>query len=452
MTKVLWTSKDIACSVDGKESEDFNIYGISIDTRTLKKGDLFVPLVHVRDGHEFIDEAIKKGAGGTLSAKQNSNKTVIVENSFDALCDLGKAALERSKSLRVAVTGSVGKTSVKDALARMFSSFGDTHKSLKSYNNKWGLPLTMARMPVCTRYGVFELGMNHAGEISDLSKLLKPDIAVITNVGEAHLAQFNNVLEIADAKSEIIDGLGADGILILNNDNEYSSRILDKAKDKRVITFGYSETSDVLIVANQCEVNGSNIRLKINNQLIDLYIAVPGKHWVTNIATCMAVAYASGLDLRKASIALSAITAQPGRGEQSLIDISGKKITLIDESYNANVVSMKASIELLGLKSGRLIAILGDMNELGEDELNLHLSLSEPIKEASIDLVILIGKNMQELKSVIPQRIHSATVKNWEQAINELKKVVEDGDNVLVKGSNSLGLEKLVEALKVGNI
>jgi UDP-N-acetylmuramoyl-tripeptide--D-alanyl-D-alanine ligase len=310
----------------------------------------------------------------------------------------------------------------------------------------------MARMPVCTRYGVFELGMNHAGEISDLSKLLKPDIAVITNVGEAHLAQFNNVLEIADAKSEIIDGLGADGILILNNDNEYSSRILDKAKDKRVITFGYSETSDVLIVANQCEVNGSNIRLKINNQLIDLYIAVPGKHWVTNIATCMAVAYASGLDLRKASIALSAITAQPGRGEQSLIDISGKKITLIDESYNANVVSMKASIELLGLKSGRLIAILGDMNELGEDELNLHLSLSEPIKEASIDLVILIGKNMQELKSVIPQRIHSATVKNWEQAITELKKVVEDGDNVLVKGSNSLGLEKLVEALKVGNI
>ena len=452
MTKVLWTSKDIACSVGGKESEDFNIYGISIDTRTLKTGDLFVPLIHVRDGHEFIDEAIKKGAGGTLSAKQNSHKTVIVGNSFDALCDLGSAALERSKSLRVAVTGSVGKTSVKDALARMFSSFGDTHKSLKSYNNKWGLPLTMARMPVCTRYGVFELGMNHAGEISDLSTLLKPDIAVITNVGEAHLAQFDNVLEIADAKSEIIDGLGADGILILNNDNEYSSRISDKAKDKRVITFGYSKTSDVLIVANQCKVNGSNIRLKINNQLIDLYIPVPGKHWVTNIATCMAVAHASGIDLRKAAIALSTITAQPGRGEQSLIDIDGKKIILIDESYNANVVSMKASIELLGLKSGRLIAILGDMNELGEDELNLHLSLSEPIKEASIDLVILIGKNMQVLKSVIPQKIHSATVKNWEQAIIALKNVIEDGDTVLVKGSNSLGLEKLVEALKVGNI
>ena len=336
MNKILWTSKDIACSVGGKESEDFNIYGISIDTRTLKKGDLFVPLVHVRDGHEFIDEAIKKGAGGTISIKQNPHKTVIVENSFDALCDLGKAALERSKSLIVAVTGSVGKTSVKDALAQMFSSFGDTHKSVKSYNNKWGLPLTMARMPVCTRYGVFELGMNHAGEISDLSKLLKPDIAIITNVGEAHLAQFNNVLEIADAKSEIIDGLHADGTLILNNDNEYSSRISGKAKDKKVITFGYSETSDVLIVANQCKVNGSNIRLKINNQLIDLYIAVPGKHWVTNIAACMAVAYASGIDLRKAANALGTITAQPGRGEQSLIDIDGKKIILIDESYNAN--------------------------------------------------------------------------------------------------------------------
>ena len=199
---------------------------------------------------------------------------------------------------------------------------------------------------------------------------------------------------------------------------------------------GYSKTSDCWIVAKKVKLNGSNIRVKINKQLRDLDITVPGKHWVTNIATCMAVAYASGLDLRKAAIALNVITAQPGRGEQSLIDISGKKITLIDESYNANVVSMKASIELLGLKSGRLIAILGDMNELGEDELNLHLSLSEPIKEASIDLVILIGKNMQELKSVIPQRIHSATVKNWEQAITELKKVVEDGDNVLVKGSN----------------
>ena len=452
MTKVLWTSKDIANYTGGKESEDFDIFGISIDTRTLQKGDLFVPLIDERDGHKFIPEAIKKGAGGTLSINKNSYKTIIVKNTYEALCDIGKAALERSGSLRVAVTGSVGKTSVKDALAQMFSSVGSTHKSLKSYNNKWGVPLTMARMPGSTGYGIFELGMNHAGEISELSLLLKPDIAVITNVGEAHLAQFNNVMEIADAKSEIIDGLTANGILILNNDNEYSSHIANKVKDKKIITFGYSVTSDVLVVSYQCNVDGSNLRLKINKQLIDIYISVPGKHWVENAATCMAVAYAAGIDLRKAATALSSITAQPGRGEQSLININGKNITLIDESYNANVVSTTASINLLGLKSGRLIAVLGDMNELGENELNLHLSLSKPIKEASIDRVILIGKNMHVLKNVLPPQTHSASVKCWEQAIIALKNEIEDGDNILVKGSNSLHLGKLVEALKVGKI
>lgn len=450
MSNPLWTSADIAKATGGKASGDFSVAGVSIDTRTLEVGDLFVPLKDIRDGHEFISKAMENGAGGTLSEKPVDGNAVIVKDSLQALRDLGKEGVERSQALRVAVTGSVGKTSVKEALAHMFATFGKSHKSLKSYNNHWGVPLTMARMPQETEFGIFEMGMNHAGELSDLSNLLCPDIALITTVAPAHLAHFENVEAIADAKAEIIDGLRNNGTLILNADNPYTARIAEKAKGKKIITFGHSNECDVTIVTSQTHEHGSNTRLRINAQQIDVTLLVPGEHWVTNGAACMAVALAAGIDLRKAAMALRGVRAEPGRGEIHALNIDEKSIALIDESYNANPTSMEAAINVLGLKPGRRIAVLGDMAELGKDEIEMHAALTRPLEEAGVSRVIVIGECMRALKGALPQIMRGAWARDWELALDALKEELEDGDVVLVKGSNSVGLSKLVAALKEG--
>lgn len=444
----LWAASDIAKAVGGKASADWSVSGVSIDSRSLEKGDLFVPLKDARDGHDFIDMALENGAGGTLSEKDVSGNHVRVDDTLTALRSLGKEGVERSQALRIAVTGSVGKTSVKEALALMFAKFGNVHKSLKSYNNHWGVPLTMARMPQETDFGIFEMGMNHAGELSDLSNLLRPDIALITNVAGAHLAHFENVEAIADAKAEIIEGLGSKGIVVLNADNPYTPQIMAKAKGKKIITFGRSNDCNVTIVTSQTHEHGSNTRLRINAQQIDVTLLVPGEHWISNGAACMAVAYAAGIDLRKAAMALRGVRAEEGRGALHELVIDDKPITLIDESYNANPTSMAAAINVLGLKPGRRIAVLGDMFELGKDEIEMHAALSKPLEEAGVARVIFAGECMRALKGALPQAMRGTWARDWEMALEALKGELNAGDVVLVKGSNGVGLGKLVAALK----
>ncbi len=445
----LWTSSDIAKATGGEASGVFSVSGLSIDTRTIEVGDLFVPLKDARDGHDFIATALEKGAGGVLSEiPVSKGNAIIVKDSFKALQDLGKAGVARSQALRIAVTGSVGKTSVKEALSVMFSKFENTHKSLKSYNNHWGVPLTMARMPQDTHYGIFEIGMNHAGEISELSNLLHPDIALITTVAGAHLAQFGNVEAIADAKAEIINGLGDDAILILNADNPHTPRITQKAKGKKIITFGHGDDCGVTIVTSQTHEHGSNTRLRIDSQQIDVTLLVPGEHWVMNGAACMAVAYAAGLDLRKAAKALRGVRAESGRGRADTLTIDDKTITLIDESYNANPASMAAAINVLGLKPGRRVAVLGDMFELGKDEIDMHAALAAPLEDAGVAKVIMTGKSMRALKRALPPSMRGAWAQDWQSALGALKDEIKDGDVVLVKGSNGVGLGKLVASLK----
>ena len=448
MSKALWTSADIAKATGGKASGDFTVSGLSIDTRTIEAGDLFVPLKDVRDGHDFIPMAMEKGAGGTLSEIAVEGRAVIVKDSLQALRDLGKEGVERSQALRIAVTGSVGKTSVKEALAHMFTAFGNTHKSLKSYNNHWGVPLTMARMPQEVEFGVFEMGMNHAGELSDLSTLLCPDIALITTVAAVHLAHFENVEAIADAKAEIIEGLSKDGIVILNADNAYTPRIAATVKGNKIIYFGYDDNADVRIISADVTAQGSQISLVIDGAQIDIDLNIPGEHWVSNAASCMAVAHAAGLDLQKAAKVLSGVKAEGGRGEISELSIDGKSITLIDEAYNANPTSMTAAIKLLGLKSGRRLAVLGDMAELGKDELAMHAGLTDPLEDAGVARVIVSGECMRALRGALPQPMRGAWTQDWAGALAALKGEIQDGDVVLVKGSNSAGLGKLVAALK----
>ena len=308
----------------------------------------------------------------------------------------------------------------------------------------------MARMPQDTKYGIFEMGMNHARELSDLSNLLRPDIALITNVEGAHLAHFESVLAIADAKAEIIDGLRNNGTLILNADNPHTPRILKKAAGKKVVTFGHSNDCDVTIVTHQTHEHGSNTRVRINAQQIDITLLVPGEHWVINGAACLAVAYAAGLDLRKAAMALRGVRAEPGRGQTHSLDIDGKAVTLIDESYNANPASMNAAINILSVKPGRRIAVLGDMFELGKDEVEMHAALAKPLQEAGVARVIFTGECMRALKGALPQEMRGAWCRDWEFALEALKNELADGDVILVKGSNGVGLGRLVTALREG--
>ena len=447
----LWNSTDIANATGGTATSEFEVSGLSIDTRSLKAGDLFVALKDARDGHDFIPAAIKAGAGGILCEVAPENTpSVNVPDSAKALAALGVFARDERDAIRIGVTGSVGKTSVKDALAVMLSAFGTTHKSIKSFNNHLGVPITLATIPADAKYAVLEMGMNHAGEMSGLSKLARPQIAVINNVVGAHLAHFDSVENIADAKAEIIDGMEPGGTLILNGDNEYTPRIRKKAIAAKlnVLTFGHSDEDDIAIVSKNSHSAGGNVRLRIERQQFDVTLMVPGEHWFMNAAACMAVAVAADLPLRRCAMVLRKITPAPGRGDTHALNIDGKSITLIDESYNANPASMRAAFSAAVLRPGRKLALLGDMYELGADELELHRALAEPLVEAGFERVFMTGECMRLLMGALPLPLRAGWSSKPQTLLTKLKGELRDGDVVLIKGSNASGVGELVAQLK----
>lgn len=447
----LWTSAEIAEATDGHVTSEFEVSGLSIDTRTIKKGDLFVALKDVRDGHDYIGAAMAAGAGGVLGETAPDNTpAVLAAESSKALEGLGVHARNVRQVLRIGVTGSVGKTSVKDALAVMLSTYGQTHKSIKSFNNHFGVPITLATIPQDAKFAVLEMGMNHTGEMSGLSKLVKPQIAVINNVVGAHLAHFKNVEGIADAKSEIIDGMDAGAVLILNGDNEHTSRIIQKAEaaNLRVLTFGHSESDDVYIAGSETRADGGELNCRIGSVSVDVKLNVTGEHWFMNAAACLAVAQAADLDLEKAASALANIVPAPGRGDAHVLSFDGKSITLIDESYNANPTSMRAAISAVALRPGRKLALLGDMYELGADELELHRGLAEPLVEAGFERVFMAGECMRLLMGALPQPMRAGWSSKPQTLLTKLKGELLDGDIVLIKGSNASGVGKVAAQLK----
>lgn len=447
----LWTSTEIAKATGGTATSEFEVAGLSIDTRSLKAGDLFVALKDARDGHEFIPAAIEAGASGVLcEAVSDNTPAVVVPDSAKALEALGVHARNDRDALRIGVTGSVGKTSVKEALAVMLSAFETTHKSIKSFNNYLGVPITLATIPSDAKYAVLEMGMNHAGEMSGLSKLAKPQIAIINNVVGAHLAHFDSVENIADAKAEIIDGMEPGGTLILNGDNEYTLRIRKKAIAAKlnVLTFGHSDKDDIAIVSKNSHSAGGNVRLRIERQQFDVTLMIPGEHWFMNAAVCMAVAVAADLPLRRCAMALRKITPAPGRGDTHALTIDGKSVTLIDESYNANPASMQAAFAAAALRPGRKLALLGDMYELGADELELHRALAEPLVEAGFERVFMAGECMRLLMGALPQPMRAGWSSKPQALLTKLKGELREGDILLVKGSNASGVGKLVAQLK----
>ncbi len=446
---VLWTHETAQTATGGKAVGTWAVSGLSIDSRTLEPGQLFVPLKDIRDGHDFIPAAYAKGAAAVISEHQISDApALIVPDSLQALEDLAIAARDRSRALRIAITGSVGKTSVKTLIANMCRAGGPTHASVKSYNNHWGVPLTLAGMPADTQYGVFEMGMNHAGELTALGKIVQPDIALITKIAPAHMAHFQSLEDIARAKAEIFSSLAKGAKAIIPDQCPFTPLLAEHAKHARVFTFGYGKTADARILQTRLTHTGSQARMDILGEGLDVDIPLVGAHWIENIAAALLVVKIAGVDLTDAVKTLKKQDNIPGRGQISNLVFHGNRIRLIDESYNANPQSMCAAIAALGLNTGRKIAVLGDMLELGEAEAAMHAALLEPLQNANIDKVLTCGQRMKNLDNVLPKSMNFGWYTDHLACLDGLKPILKDGDILMVKGSNASGMARLVAALQ----
>ncbi len=461
---VLWTVEKMAAAmrarVDGVTAQD--ISGISIDSRTLGSGDAFFAIAgDNRDGHEFVDAASKNGAALSVVAADKRDQLpadgryLIVDDVLEALRDLAKAARARTDAKVFGVTGSVGKTSTKEALHLALSREGLTHASAASYNNHWGVPLSLARCPQEARFAVFELGMNHAGEIGPLSKLVQPHIAIITTVAPVHLEYFKSVDEIADAKAEIFEGLVPGGIAILNRDNDQFARLSERAKALqlgRVVSFGEHEAADARLVECALQPASSTVRASILGENVTYKLGAPGQHLVLNSLAVLAAAKLAGADLAIAALALADLKPAAGRGTRIELHLPGGSALLIDESYNANPVSMRAALALLGQAAlgprGRRIAVLGDMLELGAEAESLHRALVEPVVANHVDLVFCSGPAMRNLWQALPSDRRGGYAEDSKGLEPKVLDAIRTGDAIMIKGSNGSKMAPIVKALQ----
>lgn len=463
MSEPLWTARQAMAATGGEliGEVDWTCNGISIDTRSLVPGDLFVALRDARDGHDFVPDAMARGAAASLVERTGAGpgNALKVLESLDALRALGAAARDRSKAIRVAVTGSVGKTSVKEAIAAVFRAAGPAHWSVKSYNNHWGVPLTLARMPAATQRAVFELGMNHAGEIRDLSSLVQPHVALITRIAPAHLENLGSIEAIADAKSEIFEGLEVDGVAIYPSDDAHAARLAHHAAQSCaafLLDFGTENAAAIRIEDFETGVQGSRGMINVMGVRVPFRLAASGAHWAWNAAAVFAACAAAGLDARDVAEALSGVDAERGRG-QAVTSIlpGGGEFTLLDDAYNANPVSMRAAIASLGAmvpgEGGRRIAILGDMFELGETGPELHAALAEPLAAARVDHVYTCGTLMKSLFDALPKAMQAGYARDAGRVLELIKTAIRPGDVVMLKGSNASGLHKIAALLADGS-
>jgi UDP-N-acetylmuramoyl-tripeptide--D-alanyl-D-alanine ligase len=452
---VLWTSEEIAAATGGAVSASFEVTGVTFDSREVQPGDLFVAMPGTAyDGHKFIEGAFAAGAAGAIvSQPVVHGPHVLVDDTFAALEALGRASRERSGARIFGVTGSVGKTSTKEALYAALDRNrpGKVHRSVKSYNNHTGVPLSLARMPRDSEYAVFEMGMNNAGEIRALVRQVRPHVALITAIAPAHIENLGSEEAIADAKAEIFEGLEPNGIAILPNDTAHRDRLVKAARRhaERIITFGSGDADVHAIHAVAAESGGSLISAALLERELTFTISQRGEHWVSNSLAVLAAVEAVGGDVGRAGLALADLGGLKGRGARHVIEIDGGELVLIDESYNANPASMAATLKSLGAEKdvGRRIAVLGPMRELGEHSDVLHAGLAPAILSAHVDRLVLIGDEMRSLESALAARVQTQRVSTVDEATTALRHLVRPGDAVLVKASNSVGLAKLVESM-----
>jgi UDP-N-acetylmuramoyl-tripeptide--D-alanyl-D-alanine ligase len=449
---VLWTSDEIAAAAGGTASARFEVTGVTFDSREVGPGDLFVAMPGtVHDGHTFVDAAFAAGAAGAIVSQPVSGAHVLVEDTFAALQALGRAARERSKATVFGVTGSVGKTSTKEALYAALDRNrpSKVHRSVKSYNNHTGVPLSLARMPRDAEFAVLEMGMNNPGEIRALTKQVRPHVALITAIAPAHIENLGSIEAIADAKAEIFEGLEPDGAAIIPNDTPQRDRLVKAARRHadRIITFGGGDADVHAIHAVDANGSGSLISAALLEHELTFTISQRGEHWVSNALAVLAAVEAVGADVAIAGLALADLGGLKGRGERHRIELDGGEALLIDESYNANPASMAATLKSLGEEKevARRIAVLGPMRELGAHSDALHASLAPAVVSARVDRLILIGEEMRPLEQALDGAVQVERVGSVDEAAGALMQLLRPGDAVLVKASNSIGLAKLVE-------
>jgi UDP-N-acetylmuramoyl-tripeptide--D-alanyl-D-alanine ligase len=457
----LWTSDAAAAATGGRAIGNWQVTGVSIDTRTIEPGDLFVALKDVRDGHDFVAAALENGAGAALVSRipegiNENAPLLLVDDVLDALGDLGRAARARSSAKVVGVTGSVGKTSTKEMLRSVLAGQGRVHAAEKSYNNHWGVPLTLARMPADTEYAVIEIGMNHPGEIAPLAKLARPDVALITTITAAHLAAFDDVAGIAREKPG--------GVAVVNVDLDVSPVLREAAEKAGAKIVGFGENTDADFCMTDVQLTDEATIIQAHRQNSDLLFKImsPGRHLAKNALGALAVADALGCDMAVGAADIANWSPPAGRGtrERIVMDIVDDHLMfdLIDDAYNANPASVAAALEVLAasqptdgvgrVAGGRRIAVLGDMLELGEEEATMHRDVAALDAMQNVDVVNCVGRLMQELYETLPSNQRG----EWHETASEMaaraRTLVDVGDVVLVKGSLGSKVSLVVDAIR----
>lgn len=465
-SNTLWSAIEASAATGGECSGNWSATGVSIDSRSVQAGDLFIAIKGDNsDGHAYVAKAIENGAVAAIVSQKidgvSEDKLLIVRDTFKALQDLGVAGRARSAANIIAVTGSVGKTGTKEMLAAAFGVQGQTHASIKSFNNHWGVPFSLSSMHAGSDFGIFEVGMNHANEITPLAQMIHPHIAIITTVESVHAGNFPNGEEgIADAKAEIFDGMDAGATAILNADNKWFGHLVSKAKARnlKIVSFGENEKADARLTGFLVAANGSRIDADILGEKVSFTMQSSGKHLAMNALAVLASVKIAGGDLHKATKALGKIEPLAGRGKHELLDLGEKDnpVVLIDESYNASPVAMKAAFKVLAMvdpgRGGRRIAILGDMYELGADAAKMHRELAMPLEAAGVQLVYTSGPLMKNLYDALPQDKRGGHIDDTRELAKIVPDVLVPGDVVMVKGSRGPGekprMQLVVEALR----
>jgi UDP-N-acetylmuramoyl-tripeptide--D-alanyl-D-alanine ligase len=462
--RALWNIDAMAAAMKAERAGPLPtgaVTGISIDSRTIAPGDAFFAIKgDAHDGHAFVAQAVKAGAGVAVVAADKRAEMprdaplLIVPDVLAGLTDFALAARARSAAKIIAVTGSVGKTSTKEALRLALGRNGETHASVASFNNHWGVPLSLARLPESAAYAVFEIGMNHAGEITPLTKLVRPHIAIITTVEPVHLEFFASIDAIADAKAEIFAGLEPGGAAILNRDNAQFARLkehAEKAGVARLVSFGTARGADVRLIKLALQPESSTVEADILGERVAYKLGAPGRHVAMNSLTVLAASKLAGADLAIAALALGALAPAAGRGTRIALDLPGGEAILIDESYNANPTSMRAALELLGQMpvagQGRRIAVMGDMLELGEQSGPLHRTLASSIRQNAIDLVFCAGPMMEQLWQALPSNRRGGYAPDAAALEAQVIGAIQGGDVMMVKGSAGSRMGPIVKAL-----
>jgi UDP-N-acetylmuramoyl-tripeptide--D-alanyl-D-alanine ligase len=446
----LWSAEDLAEATGGALSARFAATGVSIDTRTLAPGDLFIALRgEAGDGHDHVGAAFAKGAAGAMvhRAVPGADHLLMVDDTLSALARLGAYARGRFTGRLIAVTGSVGKTTTKEMLRTALAAQAPTHAAVASYNNHWGLPLTLARLPADAAYCVAEIGMNHAGEIAPLARLARPHVAVITAIAPAHIGYLGSLAAIAAEKASICQGLEAGGVAVLPADTPTLPLLREAAAGARTVTFGAARDADVRLLAAAPDAEGSDVQTSLSGEGIRFRLPAPGRHMAMNALAALAGVAALGADPKQAAQALAGFVPMAGRGARRRLLVTGGSVLLLDESYNANPASVRAALNVLRLQSAaRRIAVLGDMLELGEAAPDLHNGLAQDVLEAA-DLVFACGPLMRGLFDALPAARRGAHADDAATLAPLVGAALRPGDAVLVKGSLGIGMRRIVAGL-----